>query len=132
MADAMFCWRLDTFSDVNSDVKLLVYLVAGEKSLGSRYVVEVTGNTITALYKTQQDIDGVTCPVRTWLDPAEGEGYFEYYDGPSRDRNWNYNWTTAAPIKPMIDTSRALLRLHRSLLGNTPLRRLGAAVVLRL
>ncbi len=59
MADAMFGNRLDTYSDVNSDAKLLVYLVAGEETLGSRYVVEVAGNTINALYKTQQDIDGM-------------------------------------------------------------------------
>lgn len=60
MADGMFGRRLDTFSDVNSDTKLLVYLVAGERSLGSRYVVEAVGGTITALYKTQQDLGGLT------------------------------------------------------------------------
>jgi hypothetical protein len=60
MADGMFGGRLDTFSDVASDTKLLVYLVAGERSLGSRYVVEVVEGKITALYKTQQDLGGLT------------------------------------------------------------------------
>ena len=71
MADAMFGRRLDTFSDVNSDAKLLVYLVVGEKSLGSRYVVEATGNTITALYKTQRDIDGMADTIQCDLIRAE-------------------------------------------------------------
>jgi hypothetical protein len=60
MADGMFGRRLDTFSDVDSGTKLLVYLVAGEHSLGSRYVVEVVEGKITAIYKTQQDLGGLT------------------------------------------------------------------------
>jgi len=60
MADGMFGRRLDTFSDIASDAKLLVYLVAGEPSLGSRYVVEIVEGKITALYKTQQDLGGLT------------------------------------------------------------------------
>jgi hypothetical protein len=60
MADGMFGRRFDTFSHIDSDTQLLVYFVAGEGSLGSRYVVEVLEGKITALYKTQQDCDGLT------------------------------------------------------------------------
>jgi hypothetical protein len=55
-ADEQFGRRLDTLSVVGGDTRLLVYLVAGQQA--ARYVVEVEGETIRALYKTERNITG--------------------------------------------------------------------------
>ena len=83
-----------------------VFDLLGTNIKNGQALIEVTTDLRFISQQLQQDIDGVTCPVRTWLDPAEGEGYFEVYDGPSRDRNWNYNWTTANPSLPIIDMAQ--------------------------
>ena len=35
--------------------------------------------------RLQADLDGLTCPVRPWIDPEAGLGYFEYFEGVGSD-----------------------------------------------
>ena len=66
-----------------------VFGLLGSNIKNGQALIEVTTDLRFISQQLQEDLDGITCPVRTWLDPAEAEGGFEYYDGPSTDRDWN-------------------------------------------
>ena len=64
-ADQMFGSRQETLEDTNrAGRQMIVYPVKGDVMGSSRYVVEASKSTVTALTKTKQDIDGAEDLIR--------------------------------------------------------------------
>ncbi len=63
-ADAMFGHRFDTLEDQEADSQWLLYLEEDAHSAESRYLVEVKGGRIVALYKTMQNVAGAADSMR--------------------------------------------------------------------
>ena len=55
-------------------------------SLG-RATIEMAGQMRSAAHRLQLDLDNRTCPVKPWVDPGSGLGYFEIIDGQARDNS---------------------------------------------
>ncbi len=75
-----------------------VFQVIGTNVSTGRAIVEMQGQLRVVALRLQQDLEGVTVPVRPWPDSFAAQGYLEYSEGPGRD--WNpYNWTsTSLPV----------------------------------
>lgn len=58
--------------------------ISGTISL-SRSSFEMSGSLRGLTMRLQQDLEGITVPVRPWPSAASGLGYFEYYEGPESD-----------------------------------------------
>jgi type II secretory pathway pseudopilin PulG len=67
------------------------FAIVGDVVAEGRATVEMSGSLRSVANRLQQDLDGITAPVRPWLDPASGLGYFEIVDGPSGDADFNAN-----------------------------------------
>lgn len=59
--------------------------VFGNAVSGSREVMKLDAEMRSVAWRLRQDLKGVTAPTLPPLDPADGQGYFEYIDGPMRD-----------------------------------------------
>ena len=59
--------------------------IVGDNFSQSRAALELSGKMRTVEARLQQDLDGITVPIRPWSDNAHGEGYFEYIEGAWRD-----------------------------------------------
>ncbi len=66
-----------------------VFDLLGTNIKTGQALIEVTTDLRFISQQLQDDLDGLTCPARTWIDPASGQGGLEIYDGPSCDRDWN-------------------------------------------
>ncbi len=62
-----------------------VFRLVGDNVLAGRAVVEMSGQLRSAADQLQQDLGGLTVPVRPWPETSSGAGYFEYYEGPFWD-----------------------------------------------
>ncbi len=62
-------------------VQIFQYL--GETVAIGRATIEMSGQLRTVSNRLQSDIDSLTCPAQTWIDPAMGAGYFRYQEGPA-------------------------------------------------
>ena len=62
-----------------------VFQLLGTNIKNGQAIIDVTTELRFVGQQLQQDLDGLTCPARTWIDPAAGSGYFEAGDGPSSD-----------------------------------------------
>ncbi len=51
----------------------------------NRATIEMSGQLRGATSRLQPDLEGITVPVRPWPQADSGLGYFEYFEGPSRD-----------------------------------------------
>lgn len=51
----------------------------------SRATMEMAGQIRGVALQLQQDLEGVTLPVRPGISSSAGQGYFEYREGPVRD-----------------------------------------------
>ncbi len=80
-----------------------VFQLLGTNIKEGQAIIDVTTELRFVAQQLQEDLDGLTCPARTWIDPAAGLGYLEIYDGPSWDANWNDNWTATNPPQPLLD-----------------------------
>ncbi len=60
-----------------------VFQLLGTNIKNGHAIIDVTTELRFVGQQLQQDLDGLTCPARTWIDPASGLGYLEIYDGPS-------------------------------------------------
>lgn len=58
-----------------------VFSMLGETMTKGRATIEMAGNLRAVANRLQEDLDNLTCPVRPWIDPAAGQGYFEYVEG---------------------------------------------------
>ncbi len=58
-----------------------VFDMLGQTMTKGRATIEMAGNMRTVANRLQEDLDNLTCPVRPWIDPAAGQGYFEYVEG---------------------------------------------------
>ncbi|MAV36350.1 MAG: hypothetical protein CMJ59_12940 [Planctomycetaceae bacterium] len=67
--------------------------IVGERLSHSRAALELSGKMRSVESRLQQDLDGVTVPVRPWSSNSHGEGYFEYIEGAWRDSMGTSNAT---------------------------------------
>lgn len=67
----------------------------GDSINEGRAKIELASHMRKAYFQLQQDLDGITCPVRPSIDPSSAAGYFEYVEGPSRDRDFLSNPETS-------------------------------------
>lgn len=82
-----------------------VFQLLGTNIKNGQAMIDVTTELRFVGQQLQQDLDGLTCPARTWIDPAAGLGYLEIYDGPSRDADWNYDGHLDMAVGSFEDTS---------------------------
>lgn len=59
-----------------------VFDLLGDTMAMGRATIEMAGQLRSATNRMQMDLDNLTCPVRPYIDPASGLGYFEYVEGP--------------------------------------------------
>ena len=69
------------------------FALVGETVARGRATIEMSGSLRAVASRLEDDLEGITVPVRPWADPASGLGYFEYLDGPSTDKDWNADGT---------------------------------------
>ncbi len=81
-------------------VQIFQYL--GETVAIGRATIEMSGQLRTVSNRLQADIDSLTCPVKTWIEPAMGAGYFYYREGPPPGND--YDPTASTPQQPMNRT----------------------------
>ncbi len=74
------------------------FAIVGESVSQGRAAIELMGSLRTAANQLQEDLDGVTVPVRPWTDEGGGLGYFEIMEGVGND-------TTPLPVLPMTPTA---------------------------
>lgn len=63
------------------------FQVIGEQVKSARAVLEVSGQLRMGQHVIREDLANISAPVRPWLHPSDGEGYFEYVEGPMHDRH---------------------------------------------
>jgi prepilin-type N-terminal cleavage/methylation domain-containing protein len=63
------------------------FAIVGESVSQGRATIELMGRLRTSANQLQEDLAGVTVPVRPWIDDAAGLGYFEIMEGVGHDRN---------------------------------------------
>jgi prepilin-type N-terminal cleavage/methylation domain-containing protein len=59
-----------------------------------RAAIEMSGQLRGAAHRLQSDLRGVTAPMRPWISPSAGVGYFEYIENAGHDSN---------PFGPAVD-----------------------------
>ncbi len=64
-----------------------IFDILGDTMTGGRASIEMAGELRAAAQRLQQDLDGRTVPTLPWGRLAEGGGYFEYREGPDKDKN---------------------------------------------
>lgn len=62
------------------------FQMVGDNVMASRAVLEMSGQLRGITNQLQNDLAGVTVPVRPWPDAEAGLGYFEYHEGALWDR----------------------------------------------
>ena len=82
-----------------------VFQLLGTNIKNGQAMIDVTTELRFIGQQLQQDLDGLTCPARTWIDPAAGLGYLEIYDGPSRDADWDNDGSLDMAPGSLADTS---------------------------
>jgi len=72
------------------------FAIVGQTVAEGRAVIEISGNLRSVANQLQEDLAGVTVPVRPWAEDRSGDGYFEVVEGPlsssfvpSSDKDWN-------------------------------------------
>jgi hypothetical protein len=65
------------------------FAIVGESISQGRATIELMGKLRSVAHQLQDDLERVTLPVRPWTDDFGASGYFEYFDGPSTDKDWN-------------------------------------------
>lgn len=64
------------------------FAVIGARVAEGRATIEMAGSLRAVANRLQTDLDGLTCPVRPWIDSASGLGYFEIIEGDKHDRSF--------------------------------------------
>ncbi len=64
-----------------------VFDLLGTSVAHSRATLEMSDRLRHARNVVQTDLASITCPVRPWIRPEEGVGYFEYVEGDTRDKD---------------------------------------------
>lgn len=90
---------------VATTVTLLVILamaqafaVVSETIHGNRATMELVSSMRGITLRLQSDLEGVTVPVRPWVQSSWGVGYFEYVDGPSNDLDVDFDGLPDATV----------------------------------
>ena len=71
------------------------FALVGRVVAEGRATIEMAGSVRGVAHRLQEDLDGLTVPVRPWTDAGAGGGYFEVIDGPSTDMDWNHDGVLA-------------------------------------
>lgn len=71
------------------------FQVISDQVRNARAVLEVSGQLRMGQHVIREDLANISAPVRPWLRPSDGHGYFEYlegkqYDGTAFDTNTDY------------------------------------------
>ena len=66
-----------------------IFATAGDAISNAKASLEISGQLRLASSRLAQDLRGVTVPMLPNAAPADGGGYFEYMEGPSKDRDVN-------------------------------------------
>lgn len=77
----------------------------GVRVAQGRAVIEMSGVLRGATRRLELDLETCTVPVRPWIDPAAGEGYFELYEGAANDLS--VYRTMQAAVPPVVPESIA-------------------------
>lgn len=91
-----------------------VFRLIGDNVLASRATLEMSGQLRGAAGQLQSDLGGVTAPVRPWLKPSGGQGYFEVLEGALWDMGLG---TTPYPQSIMGDVDDVLMFTSRAKIG---------------
>jgi prepilin-type N-terminal cleavage/methylation domain-containing protein len=84
-----------------------VFQVIGDNVSSGRAILEMQGQLRVVSLRLQQDLEGVTVPVRPWPDSFAAQGYFEYVEGLGRD--WDPNdWHNPLLLSGSLKKSVAL------------------------
>lgn len=70
-----------------------------------RASIEMSGQLRSATDRLHSDLRGVTVPVRPWVDPASGLGYFEYVENAGHDYQPLLFLNGTAPFPPDLSIS---------------------------
>ena len=62
-----------------------MFNIVGDNFGQTRAALELSGKMRSVEARLQQDLDGITVPLRPWSNNSHGEGYFEYIEGAWRD-----------------------------------------------
>jgi hypothetical protein len=87
------------------------FAVIGEAVAKGRAVIELSGRVRAVANRLQADLDGLTCPVRPWIDGPSGLGYFEYVEGGLHDTS---SWASNDLGKILGDVDDILMFTARS------------------
>lgn len=63
------------------------FAIVGESVAQGRAAIELGGSMRSVANQLQEDLDGVTAPVRPWNDEGAALGYFEIMEGVGHDTN---------------------------------------------
>ncbi|NLF73329.1 MAG: hypothetical protein GX575_30195 [Candidatus Anammoximicrobium sp.] len=74
------------------------FAIVGEGVAQGRAAIELSGSMRGVANQLQEDLDGVTVPVRPWTDEAAGLGYFEILEGVGHDSNPLPYLPTSLPV----------------------------------
>jgi len=69
------------------------FAVVGDSVSKGRAAIEMSSNLRMVAHRLQQDLQGMTVPVRPGADEGSGGGYVEIVDGASVDKDWNADGT---------------------------------------
>jgi len=75
----------------------------GTRVAQGRALIEMSGALRGAARRLELDLQTCTAPVRPWLDPGAGEGYFEIYEGAMHDLSEYWRAVAAGAIPESID-----------------------------
>lgn len=64
------------------------FIFASAEITKGRAVLELSSQLRSTSDRLKSDLSGVTVPVRPWINPADGLGYFEILEGPYNDLSW--------------------------------------------
>jgi hypothetical protein len=64
-----------------------VFAIVGESIAQGRAAIEMSGSLRSVVQRLEDDLNGITVPVRPWADESGGHGYFEIVDGASQDKD---------------------------------------------
>lgn len=82
-----------------------------------RAAIEMSGQLRGAAHRLQSDLRGVTAPMRPWISPEAGVGYFEYIENVGHDSN-PFGTTGAGPVVDLNDPVIYNLVTHGGTFGD--------------
>lgn len=67
---------------------ITAFRVISDQVAMARATLELAGQLRSGTHRIREDLQNVSAPVRPWLRPSNGLGYFEYIEGPLHDASF--------------------------------------------